>query len=118
MPAIAGPIGGHAAREILKAPPARRQHLAREKELTRLRDRLSQERRALPWVKVDTPYVFDGPTGRESPADLFEGRRQLVAKGRDEAGLPSSMDWLRHHDRYEDRPIVPARGLSRPGTAR
>jgi len=42
---------------------ARRQHVAREKELTRLRDQLSQERQELPWVKVDTPYVFDGPNG-------------------------------------------------------
>jgi predicted dithiol-disulfide oxidoreductase (DUF899 family) len=57
---------------------ARRQHLAREKELTRLRDRLSQERRELPWEKVDKHYVFDGPRGKESLVDLFEGRRQLV----------------------------------------
>ena len=57
---------------------ARRQHLTREKELTRLRDRLSQERRALPWVKVDKPYLFDGPKGVETLADLFEGRHQLV----------------------------------------
>jgi len=57
---------------------ARRQHLAREKELTRLRDQLSQERRALPWEKVDKPYVFDGPKGEESLANLFEGRHQLV----------------------------------------
>ena len=57
---------------------ARRQHLAREKELTRLRDRLSQERRELPWEKVDTHYVFDGPRGKESLRDIFEGRRQLV----------------------------------------
>ncbi len=59
---------------------ARRQHLVREKELTRLRDQLSQERRALPWVKVDKPYTFDGPTGQESLADLFEGRRQLIVQ--------------------------------------
>jgi predicted dithiol-disulfide oxidoreductase (DUF899 family) len=39
---------------------ARRQHLAREKELTRLRDQLSQERRELPWEKVEKHYVFDG----------------------------------------------------------
>ena len=50
---------------------ARRQHLAREKELTRLRDQLSQERRALPWEKVEKPYVFDGPKGQESLVDLF-----------------------------------------------
>ncbi len=57
---------------------ARRRHLAREKELTRLRDQLSQERRELPWEKVEKHYVFDGPKGKESLADLFEGRGQLV----------------------------------------
>jgi predicted dithiol-disulfide oxidoreductase (DUF899 family) len=57
---------------------ARRQHLAREKEFTRLRDQLSQERRALPWEKAEKPYVFDGAQGKESLADLFAGRRQLV----------------------------------------
>jgi predicted dithiol-disulfide oxidoreductase (DUF899 family) len=57
---------------------ARRQHLAHEKELTRQRDALSRERRELPWVKVDTPYVFDGPAGPESLADLFAGRSQLI----------------------------------------
>jgi predicted dithiol-disulfide oxidoreductase (DUF899 family) len=59
---------------------ARRQHLAREKEFTRLRDELSRERRDLPWVRVDKPYVFDGPGGRESLADLFEGRSQLIVQ--------------------------------------
>jgi predicted dithiol-disulfide oxidoreductase (DUF899 family) len=39
----------------------RMEHLAREKEFTRLRDRLSAERRALPWAKVDEPYAFDTP---------------------------------------------------------
>ena len=52
--------------------------LAKEKEFTRLRDELSQQRRELPWEKVDKPYVFEGPNGRESLADLFEGRSQLV----------------------------------------
>jgi predicted dithiol-disulfide oxidoreductase (DUF899 family) len=233
---------------------ARRQHLAREKELTRLRDELSRERRELPWEKVDKPYAFDGPAGRESLADLFAGRSQLIVqhfmfdpsweegckscsfwvdnfdgivvhlnhrdtslvlvsraplatleayrrrmgwrvkwvsslntdfnrdyhvtftpeelqthqayynytnggfpvaeapgisvfsrdadgaiyhtyscyargldmlngayhlmdllpRGRDEAGLAHSMEWLRHHDRYEDAPLIPAGGLSRP----
>jgi predicted dithiol-disulfide oxidoreductase (DUF899 family) len=59
---------------------ARRQHLAREKEFTRLRDQLSQERRELPWVKVEKHYVFDGPKGKESLVDLFEGRHQLVVQ--------------------------------------
>jgi predicted dithiol-disulfide oxidoreductase (DUF899 family) len=57
---------------------ARKQHLAREKEFTRLRDELSAERRALPWVKVDKQYVFEGPEGEVSLADLFAGRSQLI----------------------------------------
>jgi predicted dithiol-disulfide oxidoreductase (DUF899 family) len=56
----------------------RKAHLAREKELTRLRDELSRQRRELPWVKVDKPYVFDGPDGKETLADLFDGRSQLI----------------------------------------
>jgi predicted dithiol-disulfide oxidoreductase (DUF899 family) len=59
---------------------ARREHLTREKEFTRLRDQLSADRRNLPWVKVDKPYVFDGPKGPESLADLFEGRQQLIVQ--------------------------------------
>jgi len=54
--------------------------LAQEKEITRLRDRLVQERRALPWQRVDKPYVFDAPEGRRSLADLFQGRRQLLVQ--------------------------------------
>jgi len=57
---------------------ARRQHLVREKELTRLRDQLAAERRALPWEKVEKAYVFEGPQGRETLGDLFAGRRQLI----------------------------------------
>jgi predicted dithiol-disulfide oxidoreductase (DUF899 family) len=57
---------------------ARKQLLAREKELTRLRDQLSQARRDLPWERVTKEYVFDGPDGRERLAELFAGRSQLV----------------------------------------
>jgi predicted dithiol-disulfide oxidoreductase (DUF899 family) len=57
---------------------ARKELLAREKELTRLRDRVNAERRRLPMVRVDKPYTFDGPQGRLSLLDLFEGRSQLV----------------------------------------
>jgi predicted dithiol-disulfide oxidoreductase (DUF899 family) len=57
---------------------ARKALLAKEKEFTRARDALSAERRALPWVKIDKPYVFDGPTGRETLADLFGGKSQLI----------------------------------------
>lgn len=57
---------------------ARKQFLIKEKEFTRLRDRLSAERRTLPWVKVEKRYVFDGPNGKETLADLFAGRSQLI----------------------------------------
>ena len=57
---------------------ARKAHLAHEKGYTRARDRLSEERRTLPWVRVDKSYVFDGPNGKESLAQLFDGRSQLV----------------------------------------
>ena len=57
---------------------ARKAHLVKEKEFTRLRDRLSQERRELPWVKVDKEYHFDGPKGKETLSELFEGRSQLI----------------------------------------
>jgi predicted dithiol-disulfide oxidoreductase (DUF899 family) len=57
---------------------ARKELLEQEKRLTRLKDELSERRRALPWVKVETPYVFDGPDGEETLADLFAGRSQLI----------------------------------------
>jgi predicted dithiol-disulfide oxidoreductase (DUF899 family) len=57
---------------------ARKALLAKEKEFNRLRDQLSAERRALPWVKVEKNYVFEGPAGKETLADLFAGRGQLM----------------------------------------
>lgn len=57
---------------------ARKAHLAKEKEFTRLRDQLSAERRQLPWVKIDKEYIFEGSNGKVTLADLFEGRSQLV----------------------------------------
>jgi predicted dithiol-disulfide oxidoreductase (DUF899 family) len=59
---------------------AREQLLIKEKEFTRLRDRLSAERRALPWVKIEKAYVFEGADGKETLADLFGGRSQLIIK--------------------------------------
>lgn len=56
----------------------RKQLLIKEKEFTRMRDRLSAERRELPWVKVEKPYVFDGPNCKESLSQLFERRSQLI----------------------------------------
>ena len=52
--------------------------MAKEKELTRLRDELSRQRRELPWEQVTKSYIFDGPRGKETLAELFEGRSQLV----------------------------------------
>ena len=57
---------------------ARKKLLIQEKEFTRLRDQLSRQRRELPWVKTEKQYVFEGPNGKETLADLFEGRSQLV----------------------------------------
>lgn len=57
---------------------ARRAHLAREKEITHAMDRLHEERRALPWVKVDKTYMFDTVAGKKSLGDLFKGNSQLI----------------------------------------
>jgi predicted dithiol-disulfide oxidoreductase (DUF899 family) len=57
---------------------ARRQLLIKEKEFTKLRDQLSQARRDLPWERVEKSYVFDGPNGKETLADLFAGKSQLI----------------------------------------
>jgi predicted dithiol-disulfide oxidoreductase (DUF899 family)/uncharacterized damage-inducible protein DinB len=57
---------------------ARKELLAKEKEFSRLRDELSRQRRELPWEKIDKNYVFEGPKGKESLADLFDGRSQLI----------------------------------------
>ncbi len=57
---------------------ARKAHLAAEKELTRRRDELSRARRELPWERVDTNYIFEGPNGPETLAALFAGRSQLI----------------------------------------
>ena len=57
---------------------ARRELLAKEKELTRMRDRVNADRRRLPMVRIDKPYAFEGPDGKVGLLDLFEGRQQLV----------------------------------------
>ncbi len=68
-PSIVSPQQWEAAREQL---------LVKEKTLTRARDALAAERRRMPWVAVEKPCVFDGPGGKASLLDLFEGRRQLI----------------------------------------
>ena len=59
---------------------ARRDLLAAEKDLTKRSDRIAQLRRQLPWVRVDKNYVFEGPGGKVSLADLFDGRSQLLVQ--------------------------------------
>jgi len=54
------------------------QLLVAEKEFTRLRDRLSQQRRDLPWEIVDKTYTFDGPSGKQTLSEIFDGRSQLI----------------------------------------
>lgn len=58
----------------------RKRLLAREKELTHLRDQVARERRALPWVRIERSYTFDTPEGARTLTDLFEGRRQLLVQ--------------------------------------
>jgi len=57
---------------------ARKAHLAEEKAFTRARDALARKRRELPWEKVEKNYVFDTPAGKQSLADLFGGKSQLI----------------------------------------
>jgi len=82
---------------------ARKQLLIQEKEFTRLRDQLSRQRRELPWVKVEKNYVFEGPSGKTTLAELFEGRSQLIIYhfmfGPDwEAGCPHCSFWADNFD--------------------
>ena len=76
--------GGEAAMQM---PPvvsrdaweaARREMLVKEKANTRARDALAAERRRMPWLAGEKNYLFDGPKGKVSLLDLFEGRRQLI----------------------------------------
>jgi predicted dithiol-disulfide oxidoreductase (DUF899 family) len=96
---------------------ARKELLVKEKEFSRLRDQLSAERRRLPWVKVVKPYVFDAPLGRESLADLFAGRSQLIvyhfmlAPGSDHrctgcSFLADHIDGARVHLQHHDVSLV------------
>lgn len=57
---------------------ARKELLKKEKEFTRLRDELNRQRRELPWEKVQKEYVFDGPQGKETLAQLFGNKSQLI----------------------------------------
>ena len=57
---------------------AREKLLVKEKDHTRARDALAAERRRMPWMSVDKEYAFEGPDGKVSLRDLFDGRRQLI----------------------------------------
>jgi len=86
---------------------ARKRLLKKEKAFTKARDKLSAERRALPWEPVTKEYAFEGPQGRQSLADLFDGRSQLVVyhfmfAPEWDAGCPHCSHWA---DSF-DRPIV------------
>ena len=82
---------------------ARKSLLVKEKKFSRLRDELNQQRRKLPWVKVDKNYVFDGPQGKQTLADLFCGKSQLIVyhfmfgPGWKE-GCPHCSFWADHFD--------------------
>lgn len=82
---------------------ARRKLLVKEKKFSKLRDELNRQRRKLPWIKVEKEYIFDGPTGRVTLADLFFGKRQLIiyhfmfGPGWKE-GCPHCSFWADHYD--------------------
>ncbi len=57
---------------------ARKELLAKEKVFTRLRDELSRQRRDLPWEAIGKDYVFEGPNGKQTLAEPFDGRSQLI----------------------------------------
>lgn len=83
---------------------ARKELLIKEKEFTRLRDELSRQRRALPWERVDQQYVFDGPNGKETLAQLFDGASQLIVyhfmfNPDWDAGCPHCSFWADNFDR-------------------
>ena len=83
---------------------ARKKLLSKEKEFTRLRDQLSQERSEMPWEPVENSYVFEGPNGKESLAQLFDGTSQLIVhhfmfNPNWEAGCPHCSFWADNYDR-------------------
>jgi len=82
---------------------ARKALLVKEKKFTRLRDELNQQRRSLPWVKVEKEYAFDAPKGQETLAELFGDNSQLIVyhfmfgPGWNE-GCPHCSYWADHYD--------------------
>jgi predicted dithiol-disulfide oxidoreductase (DUF899 family) len=82
---------------------ARKRLLVKEKKFSKLRDQLNRQRRELPWVKVENEYVFEGPDGQETLAELFGGKSQLIVyhfmfgPGWGE-GCPHCSFWADHYD--------------------
>jgi predicted dithiol-disulfide oxidoreductase (DUF899 family) len=77
---------------------ARKMLLKKEKDFTLLRDQLSQQLRDLPWVAINKEYVFEGPNGKESLSELFDGKSQLIVyhfmfDPSWDAGCPSCSFW-------------------------
>jgi predicted dithiol-disulfide oxidoreductase (DUF899 family) len=82
---------------------ARKALLAREKELTHLRDEVTQRRLELPWEPVEKHYVFDGPDGKQTLGELFDGRSQLLVyhfmfEPDDDVGCPVCSFWADNFD--------------------
>ena len=82
---------------------ARKKLLVKEKKFSKLRDELNLQRRKLPWVKVEKDYVFDGPMGKVSLADLFCGKSQLIIYHfmfgpKWGEGCPHCSFWADHYD--------------------
>ena len=94
LPPVVSETEWQAAQDVL---------LAKEKDATRARDALAAERRRLPRVHIEKEYVFDGPEGKETLADLFDGRSQLVVyhfmfPPEDDEGCPSCSFWADSFD--------------------
>jgi predicted dithiol-disulfide oxidoreductase (DUF899 family) len=95
----------------MKTPPivsaqdweaALQEMLVEEKEHQRARDALVARRRRFPWMAVEKEYLFDGPEGRLTLLDLFQGRRQLIIyrafiePGTGDGDVPGLPGWPEH----------------------
>jgi predicted dithiol-disulfide oxidoreductase (DUF899 family) len=98
-----GPIIDHSVTTRDAWLKARVELLDKEKNFSRLRDELNEQRRALPWVRLEKKYVFQTPTGQASLADLFDGKRQLIVyhfmfSPEQAEGCPHCSFWAEHFD--------------------
>ena len=100
---------------------ARAALLAKEKEFSRRREDLAHERRDLPWEEVAKDYVFEGPAGKETMVDLFDGHSQLVVyhfmfDPKDDEGCPHCSFWA---DNFDGAPVhLAARDVAFVGVSR